>query len=217
MERQLDMFQRPRQPEPVAGLRYVAEFIRLVDEVALLREIDARPWLSDLKRRVQHYGYKYDYKARAISRSMFVGPLPSFAVALGARLTDAQLLQEAPDQLIVNEYEPGQGITPHVDCEPCFKERIVTVSLGSQCEMEFLPKDETLKSESILLEPRSALLISGEARYRWLHTIRARLSDRGRARTRRVSLTFRNVILGEGDQDKRAVKPDLARRGNREP
>ncbi len=203
MDRQLNMFQHPPEPEPVAGLRYVAEFIGPADEVALLGEIDARPWLADLKRRVQHYGYKYDYKARAISRSMFVGSLPPFAIELGTRLIDAQVLAEMPDQLIVNEYEPGQGISPHVDCEPCFKERIVTVSLGSQCEMEFLPKDAEKTSKLIMLEPHSALLISGEARYEWLHTIRARLSDRGRLRKRRVSLTFRNVILGEDSGAKR--------------
>lgn len=200
MDRQLDMF--PRNPETclVPGLRYEPEFVTATMESMLLAEVDSRPWLSDLKRRVQHYGYKYDYKARAISRSMFVGPLPEFATELARSLIAATMLSEMPDQLIVNEYEPGQGITPHVDCEPCFKERIITVSLGSQCEMEFIPKDEMLAARTIMLEPRSALLISGEARYEWRHTIRARLTDRGRARARRVSLTFRNVILDDGER-----------------
>ena len=43
-----------------------------------------------------------------------------------------------PDQLIVNEYQPGQGISAHIDCEPCFKNTIVTVSLGSVYEMDFI-------------------------------------------------------------------------------
>jgi alkylated DNA repair dioxygenase AlkB len=202
MGRQLDMFQSKQETQLVPGLRYEPDFISLTDETRLLAEVDRRPWLADLKRRVQHYGYKYDYKARAISRSMFVGPLPKFAVDLAASLVGANVLSEMPDQLIVNEYLPGQGITPHVDCEPCFKERIVTVSLGSHCEMEFIPKDETVTAQRRMLEPRSALLIAGEARYEWLHTIRARLTDHGRVRARRVSLTFRNVILDEGD-----VKP----------
>lgn len=203
MKRQLDMFQQPPNEEPVAGLRYIADFIDVSEEALLLGQIDARPWLADLKRRVQHYGYKYNYKARAISRSMIVGTLPPFAVQLSTQLMKAKLLTEPPDQLIVNEYEPGQGITPHVDCEPCFKERIVTVSLGSHCEMEFLPKDVAQVSRSIMLEPRSALLISGEARYDWLHSIRARMSDRGRMRRRRISLTFRSVILQDDDTRRR--------------
>ena len=41
----------------------------------------------------------------------------------------------------------------------------------------------------------SALVISGEARYDWLHQFRARKSDHGIPRRRRVSLTFRNVLL----------------------
>jgi alkylated DNA repair dioxygenase AlkB len=164
----------------------------------LLAAVDARPWLPDLKRRVQHYGYKYDYKARAISHSMFVGPLPGFAVELAGRLVAAGVLLEPPDQLIVNEYIPGQGISAHVDCEPCFKDRIVTISLGSACEMDFRALDETGGHVALMLQPRSALLISGPARYLWTHAIRGRKSDHGRARARRVSLTFRNVILAGG-------------------
>ncbi len=208
MDRQLDMFQRKEATSLVPGLRYEPEFISVIVETQLLAEVDRRPWLSDLKRRVQHYGYKYDYKARAISRSMFVGPLPEFAVELAASLVRANVLSELPDQLIVNEYLPGQGITPHVDCEPCFKERIVTLSLGSHCEMEFIPKDETLTAQKVMLEPRSVLLIAGEARYEWLHTIRARLTDHGRVRARRVSLTFRNVILDEANVKRRSPSRD---------
>ena len=199
MSHQLDIFQRAPGTDLVPGLRYLPELVTCEREARLLADVDARPWLGDLKRRVQHYGYKYDYKARAISRSMFVGPLPAFAVELATTLIAAGLLIEHPDQLIVNEYVPGQGISPHVDCEPCFKERIVTVSLGSRCEMDFLAQEGTRITKTLMLEPRSALLISGVARYDWMHTIRARLSDRGQKRTRRVSLTFRNVILAYSD------------------
>jgi len=196
MEQQLSMFAaRSSGPPGVEGLVYLADFVAPQRETELLREVDARPWLADLKRRVQHYGYKYDYKARAIAPSMFVGPLPAFAVELAEQAMAKGLLVELPDQLIVNEYVPGQGISKHVDCEPCFKERIITVSLGSACEMEFLPLQEGVAPVALILRPRSALLISGEARYRWMHQIRGRKSDHGQARERRVSLTFRNVIL----------------------
>jgi alkylated DNA repair dioxygenase AlkB len=178
----------------IPGLRYVADLVTIEEEAALVASIDAQPWLDDLKRRVQHYGYRYDYKARRISKGMFVGSLPAFTRELAARLVAGGLMTEAPDQLIVNEYEPGQGISAHVDCEPCFGPRIVTVSLGSHCEMMFDPVGAGEPSQ-LMLERRSALLISDEARYRWQHSIRARRSDHGRLRTRRVSLTYRNVIL----------------------
>ncbi|MEO0410804.1 MAG: alpha-ketoglutarate-dependent dioxygenase AlkB [Pseudomonadota bacterium] len=37
----------------------------------------------------------------------------------------------------MNEYTPGQGIAPHVDCVPCFGPFAASLSLGSSCEMLF--------------------------------------------------------------------------------
>ncbi len=164
------------------------------EQESILREVDLRPWRNDLKRRVQHYGYLYDYKARQVDRSMYLGPLPAFATPVAQRLLECSLMTQVPDQLIVNEYLPGQGITAHVDCEPCFGEQIAMVSLGWAYEMEFIHAD-TRETRAILLAPGSGVAISGEARHQWLHQIRSRKSDRGIPRKRRVSLTFRNVIL----------------------
>jgi alkylated DNA repair dioxygenase AlkB len=54
--------------------------------------------------------------------------------------------------------------------------------------------------ESQVLTPGSLLMLSGEARYRWRHAIPGRKTDKvaGRSvvRGRRVSLTFRTVLLG---------------------
>ena len=58
------------------GLQYIPGFIDEPYEAELLAAIDAQPWLGDLKRRVQHYGYRYDYKNRRVDPSMVLGPLP---------------------------------------------------------------------------------------------------------------------------------------------
>jgi len=65
------------------------------------------------------------------------------------------ILPKRPDQLIVNgskslslpfavftanaslEYQPGQGISKHIDKVNLFEERIVSISLGSGCTMDF--------------------------------------------------------------------------------
>jgi len=180
--------------EGIEGLTYFPGLLPTGMQAQTLSAIDANPWQDDLKRRVQHYGYKYDYKARRIDPSMFVGPLPGFAVEVANQLLAYQLMPEMPDQLIVNEYRPGQGIAAHVDCVPCFKDTIATVSLGSACEMDFI-EVESGTPRSMWLEAGSALVLAGDARYRWMHRIRARASDRGVRRGRRVSLTFRNVIV----------------------
>lgn len=42
-----------------------------------------------------------------------------------------------PDQIIVNEYTPGQGIAPHMDHSGSFDEWIVSISLISGVTMNF--------------------------------------------------------------------------------
>jgi hypothetical protein len=54
----------------------------------------------------------------------------------------------------------------------------------------------TNKIRSTLLEPGSALVLQDAGRYQWMHRIMARTSDHNIPRGRRVSLTYRNVILG---------------------
>ena len=178
----------------IPGLRYYPQLLTVQKQREVIKEIDSRPWQNELKRRVQHYGYKYDYKARAINHSMYVGPLPDFAVEIGRQLLILNLIEELPDQLIVNEYLPGQGITAHIDCEPCFKNTIVTVSLGAVYQMDFI-NASTRDVRGTLLDVGSALILRNEARYEWMHRIQPRKKDRGVLRGRRVSLTFRNVIV----------------------
>lgn len=188
----------PPDVPPIAGLKYIRDFIDQQRHDDLLGQIDLLPWLTDLKRRVQHYGYKYDYKSRSVNYSMRLGPLPQWAEELADILCVRRLMPERPDQVIVNEYRPGQGIANHVDCVPCFTDTVVSLSLGSPCVMEFANK-ENRQVLPLLLEPRSIVIMQGEARFAWMHGIPARKTDQYQNRTihrgRRVSLTFRKVIL----------------------
>ena len=183
----------------ISGLNYVPGFVAGPDEAGLLAAVDGMTWLTDLKRRVQHYGYRYDYKARKADPSMYLGPLPDWAQPLAMRLAADGYMDHAPDQLIVNEYEPGQGISAHVDCVPCFGPVICSVTLGSACTMEFSALEGDA-AESLRLERGSLLILAGEARYGWRHAIPGRKTDRvagqAQARGRRVSLTFRTVVVG---------------------
>src|SRR5690606_22327192 len=164
-----------------------------------LSQIDQQTWLTDLKRRVQHYGYRYDYKARTVGNDAYLGPLPDWLSSLSKKLHDNGIFPSVPDQVIVNEYLPGQGISAHIDCVPCFAETIASLSLGSPCVMEF-SNPKSAEKKSIVLEERSLIILSGPARYEWQHAIPARKSDIidgiKTERARRVSLTFRNIILG---------------------
>lgn len=182
-----------------AGLRYQNGYVESRLEARLLEVIDAEPWLDDLKRRVQHYGYRYDYRSRSIDRSMYLGPLPPWACYFAQKLHHDGLLPYEPDQVIVNEYQPGQGIAAHIDCTPCFEDGIASISLGSACVMQFTHRLSEQDRLDVPLMPRSVVALSGEARYEWLHGIRPVKSDviagRKYLRGRRVSLTFRKVRL----------------------
>lgn len=183
----------------VKGLQLVYDFISAEEENHLLAQINAQPWLHDLKRRVQHYGYKYDYKARRIDASFYVGALPVWLQHLAERLVSRSIFAQLPDQAIINEYEPGQGIAMHIDCEPCFADTIVSLSLGSDCAMKFEQQESPFSKLEILLPRRSLVVLKGESRNRWMHGIAARQSDtfnnQKRNRSTRVSVTFRKVIL----------------------
>ena len=179
------------------GACLIAAFISPAEESEFVERLDGEVWSGELKRRVQHFGYRYDYRARAVTRDAYLGPLPAWLQDLGKRLVDAGHVADLPDQVIANEYLPGQGISAHIDCEPCFDDTIVSLSLLSHCTMVFreIHDGSTL---SAVLQPRSAIVLKDVSRYHWTHEIPARKSDvidgRKVGRSRRISLTFRKTI-----------------------
>ncbi len=191
---QSSLFETP-QPT-ISGLTYIPDFIDSTTESVLIKTIDAQPWMTELKRRVQHYGWRYDYKARSVTNDLRIGALTDWLQSYAARLQQAGLFADTPDQVIINEYQPGQGISAHIDCVPCFADTIASLSLGSPCVMDY-NHSKTGEKSSLLLEPRSLIVLSGDARYQWQHAIAGRKTDRHNGqiiqRARRISLTFRKV------------------------
>lgn len=91
----------------IKGLEYHSNFISNIEQKELLHIIDNQLWLDDLKRRVQHYGYKYDYKRRSIDKSMHLGEIPLWCKTISQKMIDNGIIDFMPDQVIVNEYLPG--------------------------------------------------------------------------------------------------------------
>ena len=171
----------------------------------LLEAIDREPWSSEIGRRVQHYGYRYDYRAKGAPEP--TTPFPEWAKELadivkgwfivssnGSRDPGAYVV---PTQCIVNEYTPGQGIGMHTDA-PTFGAVVVSVTLGSDWEMRFrharahrYERDGLDDDERAVLPVGSALILSGRARLEWMHGICRKQS--GQEASRRVSATFRTV------------------------
>jgi alkylated DNA repair dioxygenase AlkB len=175
----------------INGLLLVDNFISIEEESLLLSCIDKEKWNTLLKRRTQHYGYMYNYLSKGISAE--TRPIPSWCDYIIDRLLEQKILAIRPDQMIVNEYTPGQGINPHVDDTYLFEDGIVSLSLGSKVTMDLLNNRNTSNKKEITLPRRSIVSFHDEARYDWRHGIAARKKDHGVKRGKRLSLTFRKV------------------------
>lgn len=180
------------------GLHYIPDFITPEEQIQLVTAVDAAPWRNDLKRRVQHYGYVYDYRAKTVLPEHYLGPLPEWLQKIADRLfaqTDGKF-SETPVQAIVNEYRPNQGISWHYD-SLAFGPEIATLSLLEPWHMEFHPRydrERTFGEKDSLLETGSCLIMTGPSRYKWFHSIpRLNKEKNGHVRGRRLSLTFRTI------------------------
>lgn len=177
----------------IPGLRYEADFLSRKEETDLLGQVASGTWSDGFGRRVQEFGFPYDYSRRTVDHSF--SELPTWLCALADRLKRSRLLNFEPNQAIVSEYLPGQGIAAHCDAR-CFGETIILVSLDSAVTMRFVRNADEL-THQLYLRPRSVLVLAGESRSDWKHEIPRRKSDivngRKTPRGRRVSVTFRQV------------------------
>ncbi|XP_064623177.1 alkylated DNA repair protein alkB homolog 8-like [Lineus longissimus] len=169
------------------GLVLIPDFItheyekRLVecvkwDESDPEREVGERDQRSLKHRRVKHYGYEFIYGINNVDQEK---PLPEGIPCDCNEVLDKILqlgcVRKRPDQLTVNQYEPGQGIPPHIDTHSAFDNAIISLSTGAQVVMDFRHPDGT--HLPVVLPPRSLLVMTGESRYVWTHGITPRKSD----------------------------------------
>jgi alkylated DNA repair dioxygenase AlkB len=180
----------PSAAEPPEGLVYRPEFLDADEEQALLavleplefHEIGMRGQVA--RRTARHYGIDYDYEQRG--RTAPGEPLPEWLVEL--REPCGQLAGVPPEELVealVQRYPPGATIGWHRDA-PTFG-TVVGVSLGSSCRMRFQRGGgEQRRVFERLLEPRSAYVLAGAARWSWRHSIPPTQESR-------YSITFRTL------------------------
>ena len=181
------------------GAVIVPDFVTPAEEARILQRIDEAPWLAELSRRVQHYGWRYDY--RGASHPVPAAPFPRWAAVMADRLR-AHFGGAPPVQCIVNEYRPGQGIGMHAD-HADFGPVVASLSLADDWPMQFrrrtvrpYARDALPDDEVAVLPRRSVLVLAGPARTAFMHGIDRDASRRRRAT--RVSATFRTLASGAG-------------------
>jgi alkylated DNA repair dioxygenase AlkB len=185
------------QHSDIKGLYICDNIITEQEETDLINLIKLQTWSTELTRRVQHYGYKYNYQKRKIDKNDHIGNLPEWTQNLQNRilhLIKDLIPYQNFDQLIINEYKRSQGISPHIDCVPCFIDGIVTVTIGCSGIMTFSNKFTGIKHD-VKLEKRSFALLTKDARFIWTHEIDKAKNHNFTSTDPRISLTFRKCIL----------------------
>ncbi|VVU94978.1 2OG-Fe(II) oxygenase superfamily [seawater metagenome] len=183
--------------EKIKGLSFIENLITLDEEKKLLSSINLNLWDNSIKRRVQHYGIKFNYKTRKADQNIN-NKFPDWIEDILQKLKDITLLSNFnPNQCTINEYPPGIGIAPHIDTHSSFTDTIVSLSLQNQVIMNLKNKTTDENNIDILLLPRSLLILQQEARYCYSHGIRYKKTDNInheiQYRKKRVSITFRET------------------------
>lgn len=171
------------------GLAYKPGFVSAEEEREALAVVEALEFQEVrmrgqvARRTVAHFGLDYDYEHGKLA------PGKRFPVELNwLRDRCASFAGVRPEELaqvLVSRYPPGAGIGWHRDA-PMFGQ-VAGVSLGSTCRMRFQRgKGEDRRTFAVDLEPRSAYLLAGAARWAWQHSIPA-------TRELRYSVTFRTL------------------------
>jgi alkylated DNA repair dioxygenase AlkB len=164
---QTDLFAEPL----IAGMDYREEFISRDEERELLVQLEAmdlapfrfQGWTGN--RKTQSYGWRYDFDDASFQPTE---PIPTWLEPL--RDKAAVLAGSEIAHALVARYDAGAGIGWHKD-RSVF-DRVVGISLNTPAVLRFRQRAETgFRRFNLPVEPRSAYLLSGEARYDWEHRI----------------------------------------------
>lgn len=164
----------------IPGMILIEDFLTVDEEKDLMEILDKREWHHLSNRRVQHDGYEFIYGSNNVNPNNKLGPLPDWIQPTQHKLetyTDkVNGVGIGLDQLTVNDYNPGDGIPPHVDAILPFEEAFGAVSMGSGAVMNFRHPDG--RQVHVYYPPRSAVIFTGEGRLVWQHCIPCRKMDR---------------------------------------
>ncbi|XP_011503031.1 PREDICTED: alpha-ketoglutarate-dependent dioxygenase alkB homolog 6 [Ceratosolen solmsi marchali] len=162
-------------------INYIPNFITEEEEKNLIQEIYNAPlpkWTQLSHRRLQNYGGIPHVKG------MIAEEIPKWLEAQIDKITLLNMFhkEKRPNHVLINEYLSGQGIMAHSD-GPLFHPIVTTISCGSHTLLEFHKAIDTDNIESrkhefsLLLEPRSLLILQDDLYHNYLHSIEERITD----------------------------------------
>ena len=177
----------------IAGLRYAEAAISVGEERELLdrlEPLDLAPfrfhgWVGN--RRTQSFGWRYDFDDASFAAAE---PIPDWLQPLRERAAAFAGLKPSDFvHVLLARYDPGAGIGWHRDRDVF--EEVVGFSLRTSATLRFRQRIASgFRRANLEVAPRSAYLLSGEARHDWEHSIAP-------GGALRFSITFR-ALSAEG-------------------
>lgn len=197
---------------------YIPDFISEEEESYLQQQVYRSPktkWTQLSGRRLQNWGGLPHLKG------MLGEKMPDWLQTYCEKISSlGAFTGKTANHVLVNEYKQGEGIMPHED-GPLYHPTVTTISLGSHTFLDFYRPISSLEDDvpqteenrflfSLLVKPRSLLILQDDMYQRLLHGIQPCAQDTvtekvlnlsaagaqpGETLTRgtRVSLTIRHV------------------------
>ncbi|XP_065353079.1 alpha-ketoglutarate-dependent dioxygenase alkB homolog 6 [Cloeon dipterum] len=185
--------QKFRVAEAPCTIYYIPEFISEYEEQMLIKNILNAPkpkWTQLKRRRLQNWG------GLPHPKGMIAEIMPQWLSSSVEKVAQLEVFGDnKPNHVLINEYLPGQGIMAHTD-GPLFYPTVTTISCGSHTVLEFFKprnnddlerRSDQAESEScdmrtevvvsLLLEPRSLVIVQDDMYSQMLHSIAERSVD----------------------------------------
>ncbi|XP_051552422.1 alpha-ketoglutarate-dependent dioxygenase alkB homolog 4-like [Myxocyprinus asiaticus] len=198
-----------RQSFGFPGVFLWEDFVSEDEEKELVARMDEDVWReSQSGRRKQDFGPKVNFKKQRVRVGDFTG-LPAISSNLVERMTKEPLLASfKPVEQCNLDYDPlrGSAIDPHLDDSWLWGEHLVTINLLSNTVLTmsldrgWRDMEQGEVRVAVHLPRRCLVVLYGEARHRWKHSI-----HRKDIHSRRVCSTFRELsaeFLQGGEQEK---------------
>ena len=158
----------------IAGLRYEEDLIGRAEEQALIERLSAAEldpfrfhgWLGN--RKTRSFGWRYDFDDASFTPG---DPIPDWLWSVRERAAGfARICPEDFVHVLLARYDAGAGIGWHRDRDVF--DQVVGVSLNTPAVLRFRRRvGDRFERANVEVAPRSAYLLSGEARWEWEHRI----------------------------------------------
>jgi len=220
---------RKRHYGGISGLWYFQNCLRKKVEELLLNEINSLPWENVMGRKIQQYGYKYQYDKKCMVSSPNKFPPQLQKLATWIAKNGIVPKDVSFDYIVIEEYnKPSQpSLRTQIHRIDCFEDNILAFNFLSPCQLVFRRADKrTIKKfggmksminraippseygTGIVVDilPNTIYVLKEESRFYWSHSIPAYSW-----KEKRITITFSKVKLQSQQQIEKQLEQAITK------